>query len=196
MNDGLITLGLIAEIVCAHYSCSRIDLVAHRRTELPTLARHVVWWLARRHTSLSYPAIGFWFSDRDHTTVLHGVRRVNALCASNPAFKAEIDEIEKALVILAHSQVSNLLHDVDAQSLAQKALRLHRLSAAETETLALAAIRSSEALEKSSRLVLALAAPALPLNRQEIADLAGDLAAALEALGYVHTIQESRNVAA
>jgi chromosomal replication initiator protein len=58
-------------------------------------------YLARVLTPRSLPEIGQRFSGRDHTTVLHAVRRVGRLIAADPAFAARV---EKLRVMLAPAQ--------------------------------------------------------------------------------------------
>lgn len=57
---------------------SKAELMSVRRHKDLTVARHLVWQIAKRTTSLSYPQMGRLFGDRDHTTVLHAVRKTPA----------------------------------------------------------------------------------------------------------------------
>jgi chromosomal replication initiator protein len=54
-------------------------------------------YLARQLTTRSLPEIGRRFGKRDHTTVLHACRRVEALCGEDPLFKQEVDFLKQVL---------------------------------------------------------------------------------------------------
>lgn len=70
-------IGLCAKEFGVHID----ELSGHRRPRNLTRARFAAWDLLRRHTGLSYPQIGQRFGGRDHTTVLHGVRKSGQLLA-------------------------------------------------------------------------------------------------------------------
>lgn len=68
----------IVDWVAKKTGYSKAELMSIRRHKDLTLARHLVWQIAKRTTSLSYPQMGKFFGDRDHTTVLHAVRKTPA----------------------------------------------------------------------------------------------------------------------
>jgi hypothetical protein len=79
---------LIAEIVAVVSAISGVqqnDLLSARRNEIVSRARQVVFWLCGRFTNRSLPDIGRRVGGRDHTTVLHGKRRVQVAVDSIPA---------------------------------------------------------------------------------------------------------------
>ena len=72
----------IAEItrsVCAAYKITRNDMISKRRDKLVVTARHVAQAICKRLTAKSFPEIGRRFGGRDHTTVLHAVRRMQPI---------------------------------------------------------------------------------------------------------------------
>jgi chromosomal replication initiation ATPase DnaA len=72
----------VAEIqaeVCAQLKVAKIDLMSQRRQADVVFARQFAMWRAKRETMRSLPEIGRKFGGRDHTTVLHAVRKMNAL---------------------------------------------------------------------------------------------------------------------
>ena len=69
----------IQRFVCTRYSISNSDFLSHRRYQDLVRARQIAMWLMRELTTASYPTIGFAFGNRDHTTVMHGVRKINVL---------------------------------------------------------------------------------------------------------------------
>lgn len=87
------TIPMIRRIVARHYGLAVVDLVAERRTKVPTHARHVAMYLARTLTPFSLPRIGRFFGKRDHTTVLHACRRIARLLKSDAELLGEIGEL-------------------------------------------------------------------------------------------------------
>jgi len=75
LKDEDTTLAAIAKSVCRKYGLSQRDLKAQRRTKSLSTARQEFFWLARTLTDRSYPEIGRWCGKRDHTTVIHGVKK-------------------------------------------------------------------------------------------------------------------------
>jgi len=55
------------------------DIVSHRRDPKSCLARHVAMYLAKKLTVHSLPRIGKLMGGKDHTTVLHGIRRIQSM---------------------------------------------------------------------------------------------------------------------
>lgn len=67
--------------VSAHYGVSITDLKSARRHKRLILPRHVFCYLAATATRKSLPQIGAFLGDRDHTTVLHAVRKIKTMIA-------------------------------------------------------------------------------------------------------------------
>jgi len=57
-----------------YYKMPSHEILSDRRTKEIIEVRHVVYWLCKECTLMSYPRIGHWLGGRDHTTILHGVR--------------------------------------------------------------------------------------------------------------------------
>ena len=68
----------IQKLVASHYSVSRADILSSRRTASVVKPRQVAMFLAKMLTLRSLPEIGRRFGGRDHTTVLHAVRKIEA----------------------------------------------------------------------------------------------------------------------
>ena len=76
--------------VAQYRGVSLADLKGPRRWAHWAQARKECYWLLRKHTNLSLPAIGHVMGNRDHTTVLHGIRRVYALAQRSEAYADEL----------------------------------------------------------------------------------------------------------
>lgn len=67
-------------MACAkHFGVSKLDIKSARRTANVVRPRQVAMYLAKMLTLRSLPEIGYRFGGRDHTTVLHAVRKIEAL---------------------------------------------------------------------------------------------------------------------
>lgn len=73
------TLRLILQCVSTHLGVGPIDIISQRRTSNLIYPRHLCYWLMRSMTTHGLPTIGRTFGGRDHTTILHGCRKINAL---------------------------------------------------------------------------------------------------------------------
>ncbi|MGH6671087.1 MAG: chromosomal replication initiator protein DnaA [Xanthobacteraceae bacterium] len=87
----------IQRVVARQYNVSRADLLSSRRTANVVRPRQVAMYLAKVLTLRSLPEIGRRFGGRDHTTVLHAVRKIEALTGNDTAFAEEIEGLKRQL---------------------------------------------------------------------------------------------------
>jgi chromosomal replication initiator protein len=87
----------IQRIVARQYNVSRADLLSSRRTANVVRPRQVAMYLAKVLTLRSLPEIGRRFGGRDHTTVLHAVRKIENLANSDTALAEEIEALKRQL---------------------------------------------------------------------------------------------------
>lgn len=73
------------------------DFQSPQRARRVARPRQVAMYLARQLTTRSLPEIGRRFGGRDHTTVLHACRRIEALCNEDPMFRQEVDFLKQVL---------------------------------------------------------------------------------------------------
>jgi len=76
--------------VCAFYSFSKLDLLAHRRTRRVCQARQVAMYLCRVLTMRTLPEIGRLMGNRDHTTILHGFEKIASLRETDSNLDGEV----------------------------------------------------------------------------------------------------------
>ncbi len=88
----------ILDVVAEHFNVSLIDLVSPRRNAKITFARQIAMYLAHRVTDRSLPEIGRAIGGRDHTTVLHGVRKITAQIKTDPAIAADVEALRLKLI--------------------------------------------------------------------------------------------------
>lgn len=87
----------IQRIVARRYNVSRGDLLSSRRTANVVRPRQIAMYLAKTLTLRSLPEIGRRFGGRDHTTVLHAVRKIEGLVGNDGALAEEIEAIKREL---------------------------------------------------------------------------------------------------
>jgi chromosomal replication initiator protein len=87
----------ILKIVARHYKVPRNELLSSRRSRDVVRPRQIAMYLAKALTSRSLPEIGRRFGGRDHTTVLHSVRKVEQLMAQDGELTQEIELLRRML---------------------------------------------------------------------------------------------------
>ena len=87
----------IQRVVARQYNVSRSDLLSSRRTANVVRPRQVAMYLAKTLTLRSLPEIGRRFGGRDHTTVLHAVRKIEALVAKDISLSDEVEFLKRQL---------------------------------------------------------------------------------------------------
>jgi chromosomal replication initiator protein len=96
-NERKVTVDMIQKAVAEHYNLKQADLISERRARAVARPRQVAMWLAKQITTRSLPDIGRRFGGRDHTTVLHAVRRIEALKGEDAAIARDVDVLLRKL---------------------------------------------------------------------------------------------------
>lgn len=94
-RDGYTDGATILRVVVQHTGVSIVDLASERRRASIVRIRQIACWLMRQHTLLSFPQIGAKLGGRDHTTILHAVRKVDDLRQRDPAVLDLTDELSR-----------------------------------------------------------------------------------------------------
>jgi chromosomal replication initiator protein len=87
----------IQRVVARHYNVSKSDLLSSRRTRTIVRPRQVAMYLAKVLTPRSLPEIGRRFGGRDHTTVLHAVRKIEALVGNDKTLAEEVELLKRMI---------------------------------------------------------------------------------------------------
>jgi chromosomal replication initiator protein len=87
----------IQRVVARQYNVSRADLLSSRRTANVVRPRQIAMYLAKTLTLRSLPEIGRRFGGRDHTTVLHAVRKIENLVGNDNTLAEEIELLKRLL---------------------------------------------------------------------------------------------------
>ncbi len=88
----------IQKLVASHFNVSRADILSSRRTANVVRPRQIAMYLSKILTLRSLPEIGRRFGGRDHTTVLHAVRKIEALTTSDGTLSEEIELLKRMLM--------------------------------------------------------------------------------------------------
>jgi len=87
----------IQRVVAKHYNVSRQELVSNRRTRVIVKPRQIAMYLSKTLTPRSFPEIGRRFGGRDHTTVLHAVRKIEELISGDTKLSHEIELLKRLI---------------------------------------------------------------------------------------------------
>ena len=88
----------IQKLVASHFNVSRADILSSRRTAVVVKPRQIAMYLAKILTLRSLPEIGRRFGGRDHTTVLHAVRKIDGLAKSDGGLGEELELLKRMLM--------------------------------------------------------------------------------------------------
>ena len=92
-----VTVDDIQKAAAEHFGLKQADLISERRTRSVARPRQAAMWLAKQLTTRSLPDIGRRFGGRDHTTVLHAVRRIEELRAADSQLAQDLETLIRKL---------------------------------------------------------------------------------------------------
>ena len=95
--DRRITVEEIQRQVASHYQVRMGDMHSARRSRAVARPRQIAMYLSKQLTQHSLPDIGRRFGGRDHTTVLHAVKKVDELCAVDAGFRDDVEFLRRML---------------------------------------------------------------------------------------------------
>ncbi len=96
-HDRRITIDEIQRKVAEHYNIRMTDMHSARRARNVARPRQVAMYLAKQLTARSLPEIGRKFGGRDHTTVMHAVRKIDELMNEDPQIAQDVEIVRRAL---------------------------------------------------------------------------------------------------
>jgi len=96
-SDRKITVEEIQRKVSEHYNIRLSDMIGPKRVRNYARPRQIAMYLAKQMTSRSLPEIGRRFGGRDHTTVMHGVKRIEELKALDSQIADDLELLRRAL---------------------------------------------------------------------------------------------------
>lgn len=96
-NDRRVTIEEIQRQVASHYNIRISDMYSARRARAIARPRQIAMYLSKQLTQRSLPEIGRKFGGRDHTTVMHAVKKVDELRSTDRHFDADVDLLRRML---------------------------------------------------------------------------------------------------
>jgi len=96
-NDRRITIEDIQKKVAAHFNIKVSDMHSARRSVAIARPRQVAMYLAKKLTTKSLPEIGRKFGGKDHTTVMHAVKRIDELARGDKEFADDVELLMRML---------------------------------------------------------------------------------------------------
>jgi len=96
-HDRRISIDEIQKRVAAHFNIRVSDMHSARRARAVARPRQVAMYLAKQLTPRSLPEIGRKFGGRDHTTVMHAVKKIEQLCETDASFAEDVALLRRVL---------------------------------------------------------------------------------------------------
>ena len=92
-----VTVDEIQKAAAEHFGLKQADMLSERRTRAVARPRQAAMWICKQLTTRSLPDIGRRFGGRDHTTVIHAVRRIDELRATDPRLAQDLEVLMRKL---------------------------------------------------------------------------------------------------
>ena len=92
-----VTIEEIQRRVADYFNIRVAEMSSARRAQMVARPRQVAMFLTKQLTSRSLPEIGRKFGNRDHTTVMHAIKKVDQLCKADSAFGGDVELLRRML---------------------------------------------------------------------------------------------------
>ena len=97
-KDSVISIEYIQDCVCKYFNISQKDLESSQRSNDITYPRQIGMYLCRILTNESFPKIGQFFGNRDHTTVMHAFKKIEKDIKENHNTKLVVESVKKIIL--------------------------------------------------------------------------------------------------
>ncbi len=94
----LLGIPQIQKVVAGHFNVTVTDLKGSRRHRAIAQPRMIAMYLARKHTRSSFPEIGKRFGNRDHSTVISAVNKIESLLRKDDHIRRAVTDLERSLL--------------------------------------------------------------------------------------------------
>ncbi len=98
-NTAVCSIDSIQKLVADHFKLKIVELKSARRMKSLVIPRQIAMYLCKKHAGASFPEIGEKFGGKDHTTVMHAFRKIEAALLTNPRIKDDVEVLEKRLTV-------------------------------------------------------------------------------------------------
>jgi chromosomal replication initiator protein len=96
-HERRVTIDEIQRRVAEHYNIRLSEMTSDRRARAVARPRQVAMYLAKQLTTRSLPEIGRKFGGRDHTTVIHAIRKIEELKSGDPGLAEDLELLRRML---------------------------------------------------------------------------------------------------
>ena len=96
--QSVVTIEDIQKIVVNYYNLSMSDFLSSRRSRHVARPRQIAMYLSKKLTTKSLPDIGRKFTGRDHTTVIHAIKKIEKLMGGDKKFEYEVQDISNKIL--------------------------------------------------------------------------------------------------
>ena len=97
VNEKKISIALIQQQVSSYYNIKVVDMSSPRRSINIARPRQIAMYFCKDITSFSYPEIGKAFGGKDHTTVMHAVKKIESLSVTDFELKKDLIDLRKKI---------------------------------------------------------------------------------------------------
>jgi chromosomal replication initiator protein len=97
-NHKVLSIEEIQKSVAEYYGIKHVDMVSSRRMQSIARPRQIAMYLAKNLTTRSLSEIGRKFGGKDHTTIIHAVRRIESLSASDTELSSDLIQLRHRLI--------------------------------------------------------------------------------------------------
>lgn len=96
-NSSLITPKKVLEVTCTQYGINYSEIIGNKRDREIVLPRQVAMYIMREDMKLSFPKIALSLNGRDHTTIMHGVKKIKTVIDNDSNLAGEVKQLRKEL---------------------------------------------------------------------------------------------------
>ncbi|MBI3559351.1 hypothetical protein HY085_03050 [Candidatus Gottesmanbacteria bacterium] len=89
----------IMEKLCDYYNLPMKLIKGEKRDKAVAVPRQILMYLIRKNTGITYEEIAAFLGGRDHTTVMHGVQKIESLILTNEKIRNDVDKLGKSFVV-------------------------------------------------------------------------------------------------
>jgi chromosomal replication initiator protein len=93
-----LTIEIIQKLVADHFKIKVSELKSEKRLKALVVPRQIAIYLCRDLTKASYPEIGDKFGGKDHSTIIHSVKKIDALISQNLEMKGTVENLKRSLL--------------------------------------------------------------------------------------------------
>ena len=97
VNQKIISINIIQKKVSSYFNLQLSDMTSSRRSINIARPRQIAMFLCKAHTSFSYPEIGKAFGGKDHSTVIHAVKKIEILLDDDQKLKKQINDLKESI---------------------------------------------------------------------------------------------------